>query len=71
MADDRTQSGRRDRKRINVNQHYALRDWANKFGVFPETVKNGVAAVGDDADKVRAHLKRRFGTISATRPSRR
>jgi Protein of unknown function (DUF3606) len=58
MADDRTQSGGSDRKRINTNQDYELRDWANKFGVSPEAVKKAVAAVGDDADKVQAHLKR-------------
>jgi hypothetical protein len=58
MADDLTQSGGRDRKRINTSQDHELRDWANKFGVSPEALKKAVAAVGDDADKVQAHLKR-------------
>lgn len=57
MSDDKTKSGGQDRQRINVNQDYELRDWAKSLGVTPEQVKEAVKAVGDQADKVREHLK--------------
>ena len=56
MADDKTKTGGQDRQRINVNEDYELRDWAKKFGVTPEQLKQAVAAVGDRADAVQAHL---------------
>jgi len=57
MADDKNKTGGQDRKRINVNEEYELRDWSAKFGVTPEALRAAVAAVGDQADKVEAHLK--------------
>ena len=57
MSDDKTKSGVQDRQRINVNQEYELRDWAKSLGVTPEQIKESVKAVGDQADKVREHLK--------------
>lgn len=57
MSDDRTQRGGQDRQRINVNQAFEVRDWANKFGVTAEALRKAVAAVGDRADKVEEHLR--------------
>jgi Protein of unknown function (DUF3606) len=57
MPDDRKQRGGQDRNRINVNQDYEVRDWAKKFGVSPDELKEAVRAVGDRSDKVEAHLK--------------
>lgn len=57
MADDKTRSSGQDRKRINVNQDYELRDWSKKFGVTPERLKEAIAAVGDRAEKVESYLK--------------
>ena len=57
MADDKSQSGGQDRSRIDVNQDYELRDWAKKFGVTPEQLKDAVKAVGTGADAVEKHLK--------------
>ena len=57
MADDLKNRGGSDRKRIDVNQDYELRDWADKFGVTKERLKEAVQAVGDNADKVEQHLK--------------
>ena len=57
MSDDKTNASGQDRKRINVNQDYELRDWSKKFGVTPDQLKEAVAAVGDQADKVESHLK--------------
>ena len=57
MPDDNTKPGGQYRTRIDVNQHYELRDWADKFGVCPEEIKHAVKAVGDQANAVETHLK--------------
>ena len=57
MADDKTKSGGQDRKRINVNEDYELRDWAAKFGVSIERLRETVLLVGDHADEVERYLK--------------
>jgi hypothetical protein len=56
MSDDKTKVGGQDRKRINVNEEYELRDWATALGVTPDELREAVAAVGDDIDAVREHL---------------
>jgi len=62
----RSRSARRgqDRNRINVNQNYEVRDWAQKSGVSPDELTKPVHAVGDRADKVEAHLKSKAGPRS-------
>lgn len=57
MSDDKTNTGGQDRKRINVNEDYELRDWAAKFGVTTQQIKDAVAQVGDRAAEVEQHLK--------------
>lgn len=57
MADDKSKANGSDRLRINVHEDYELRDWAKKFNVSPEQLKEAVRAVGDRADKVETHLK--------------
>jgi len=57
MADDKTKTGGQDRKRINVNEDYELRDWAAKFGVSIERLRETVLLVGDHADEVERYLK--------------
>lgn len=56
MADDKTKTGGQDRARINLDEDYEVRDWAKKFGVTPEALRKAVAAVGDRAEAVQAHL---------------
>ena len=56
MSDEKTNATGQDRKRINVNQDYELRDWSKKFGITPDRLKEAVA-VGDRAEKVEAYLK--------------
>ena len=58
MSDDKSKVGGQDRKRINVNEDYELRDWSKKFGVSAAELKKAVAAVGDNAEKVAKHLRR-------------
>lgn len=57
MSDDKTKTGGQDRERISLSEDYEVRDWAEKFGVTPEQLKAAVAAVGNQASAVEAHLK--------------
>ena len=59
MADDLSRTGGQDRKRINLQQDFEVRDWSAKFGVTPEELKKAVAAVGSEAAKVEAYLRGR------------
>lgn len=61
MADDTSKTGGQDRQRINVNEPYELRDWAAKFGVTTDQLRQAVAEVGDRAAQVEQHLKDRQG----------
>jgi hypothetical protein len=54
----------RKSERIDVSYDYAVCAWARHFNVSEKTVKEAVAAVGDEAERVRAHLRR-----AAERPS--
>jgi uncharacterized protein DUF3606 len=56
MADSTEHRHGQDRKRINVHQDYELRDWAKRFNVTPERLKEAVAAVGDRVEKVQQYL---------------
>ena len=56
MSDDKTKTAA-DRKRINVNEDYELRDWSKKFQVSPEKLKEAVKKVGTSAEAVEKHLK--------------
>jgi hypothetical protein len=53
----KTQTDRKDR--IDVSYDYAVCAWARHFNVSEKRVKEAVAAVGDQADRVREHLKAR------------
>lgn len=57
MADDKTKSGGQDRARISLSEDYEARDWAKKFGVTQDQLKDAVKAVGSDAEAVEKHLK--------------
>jgi hypothetical protein len=58
MADDTTEVGGQDRKRINLSEDYEVTDWCKSLGVTEEQLRMAVAAVGDEADEVRVHLGR-------------
>jgi hypothetical protein len=57
------------KERIDVSYDYAVCAWARHFNVSERRVKEAVAAVGDEADRVREHLTR--GAGSSERPSAR
>ena len=55
-SQNRTRSGRKER--IDISHDYAVCAWARHFNVSEKRVKEAVAAVGDEADRVREHLTR-------------
>ncbi|NIJ69427.1 DUF3606 domain-containing protein [Xanthomonas sp. 60] len=56
MSDDKQQSGRPDRDRINVNEDYELQYWTRTLGVSADVLRKAVAAVGPTSAAVRRHL---------------
>ena len=73
MSDNKQKAGGTDRRRIDVNQDYELNDWAKKFGVTKDQLKEAVQAAGTDAAKVEQHLKQSSGsrgTRRSDKPSR-
>jgi hypothetical protein len=58
MPDDKSKTGGQDRKRINVNEDYELRDWSKSLGVSPDRLKEIVKKVGPMVDDVRRELGR-------------
>jgi hypothetical protein len=66
LPQNRPRSARNER--IDLSYDYAVCAWARHFNVSEKHVKEAVAAVGDDADRVREHLTR---SRSSERPSNR
>jgi predicted nucleotidyltransferase len=64
VSPNRTRSDRKER--IDVSYDYAVCAWARHFNVSEKRVKEAVAAVGDDAERVRDHLRR---SLPSDRPS--
>ncbi len=58
MPDDKTRSGDPDRRRINLNEDYEVRDWSKKLGVTADELRAAERA-GPMADDVEARLKSR------------
>lgn len=57
-------------ERIDLSHDYAVCAWARHFNVSEKRVKEAVAAVGDQAERVREHLQRQRGA-TGERPSAR
>ncbi|WP_432769986.1 MAG: DUF3606 domain-containing protein [Sphingopyxis sp.] len=57
MADDKNTSGLPDRNRISLSEDYEVRDWTKSLGVTEDELRAAIDAVGNNADKVRDHLK--------------
>jgi len=55
MSDDK-QATAQDRKVISLEEDYEIRDWTASLGCTEAQLRDAVAAVGDSADAVRAHL---------------
>jgi hypothetical protein len=56
MADDKSNRGRQDRERIDVNDPHELRNWSKSLHKTPDEIKDAVRVVGNSATKVREHL---------------
>lgn len=56
MSDDKTNAGGPDRQRISLSQDYEVRDWAKKFGVTENALRQAVERVGPMADDVQREL---------------
>lgn len=67
MSDDKAPSDKQDQMRINLQDEAAMREWAGKLDATPEQLKEAVAAVGDLASDVEAHLKGSRSSVNSER----
>lgn len=58
MADDLRDRGQRDRDRININEEYEVRYWAQRFNVSADKLRAAVKRAGSMADDVARELGR-------------
>jgi hypothetical protein len=58
MKDDPKKTGL-DRKLIAMDEPHEVRSWTESLGVSEQQLKAAVAAVGNSAEKVREHLRKR------------
>ena len=66
MSDDLARRGGQDRTRIDVNQHYELRDGAKEFGVTQQQLKEAVQAVGSKEAAAPQGRRSRYGAQRAS-----
>ncbi|MBP1473684.1 DUF3606 domain-containing protein [Frateuria sp. MAH-13] len=57
MSDNLNNRGPADRTRVNVNEDYETRYWANKWGVSEDELRAAVDRVGVMAEDVERALK--------------
>lgn len=58
MADNKSDRGSPDSKRIDIHDANELRNWTKSLGVTAEELKAAVGKLGTSADKVREFLRR-------------
>ena len=56
MSDDKSKVGGNDRKLISLDEDYEVRDWAAKFGVSEQALRDAVSRVGNRAEDVEREL---------------
>jgi hypothetical protein len=56
MADDKSKTGKPDRDRINISEHYEVSDWARRFSVSEERLRAAVKKAGPMAKDVAKEL---------------
>jgi len=52
MPDDKTKVGEPDRSRVSADQDYEVRQLAQKHGLSPTQVRELIARVGNDREKL-------------------
>ena len=57
MSDDKSKAGGGDRQRISLTEDYEVRDWAAKFNVSEDRLRQAVEKVGNQADAVERELR--------------
>ena len=58
MTDDKTKVGEPDRSRVAADQHYEVGYLAGKYGLSPEQVRDLIARVGNDREKLEQAAQR-------------
>jgi predicted DNA-binding protein YlxM (UPF0122 family) len=58
MSDDPSKIGQADRLRVNLDEDYEVRDWAEKFGVSEQRLRDAAARVGPMAADIERELKK-------------
>jgi hypothetical protein len=67
MSDNKAPSEQQDQLRINLQDDASMQEWAKKLDATPEQLKEAVAAVGDLASDVEAHLKGSRSSVNSER----
>jgi hypothetical protein len=57
MSDDLSKRGGSDRNRISLDEEHEVRYWTNQLGVSREELEQAVKNVGNNAERVREHLR--------------
>ena len=57
MSDDLSKKGPPDSTRVNVNEPWELRYWAETFGVSEDELRQAVASVGVQVDALWKHFR--------------
>ena len=58
MSDDPKNRGPQDRARISLSEDHEVRYWTQAIGVSKQQLAAAVQAVGNSAERVRAHLSK-------------
>ena len=67
MSDKQAPSENEDQLRINIQDEASMHEWAKKLDATPEQLKEAVAAVGNLASDVEAHLKGSRSSVNSER----
>jgi hypothetical protein len=67
MSDNKAPSEQQDQLRIDLQNGASMHEWAKKLDATPEQLKEAVAAVGDLASDVEAHLKGSRSSVNSER----
>ena len=58
MSDNKSDTGKRDRERIDVSEPYELEYWKKRLGITTEQLKQVIQKVGPMTEDVEAFLSR-------------
>ncbi|RYD86769.1 DUF3606 domain-containing protein [Noviherbaspirillum suwonense] len=67
MSDNKAPSIQQDQMRIDLQDEASMKEWEKKLDATAEQLKEAVAAVGDLASDVEAHLKGSRSSVNSER----